>query len=340
MGILALKDAASKVSDIPVGLLPPRIRMLYIATYQRTGGWLAEAFATDSASEVVLEEAVGLKSGLERLRDEVFDAVLVSHEPGELDALELLEGLRAGGSEQPLIVLGMQSEQELSALCYEVGADAYVCVNTATTRSLIWIVGRAMERHQLIRDNRRLAHAERHRLHLEHHEAQRLLEQQRALIRDLESLRPNAEPACGAEANESATNEALARHAAAEPPLSLPPQLVGHYRELLRAYVIMGSGNLAGDLAALGDLLTRAGVSAPQLMHLHLQVLEELVRGLGSRSTRHVMTRADLLVLEVLVHLTEGYRRLYGERVSPPQQLLLPGFDPLARIQPVETADR
>jgi hypothetical protein len=41
---------------------------------------------------------------------------------------------------------------------------------------------------------------------------------------------------------------------------------------------------------------------------LHVQVLEELVRGLGNRSARHVMTRADLLLVEILIHLAERYR--------------------------------
>ena len=86
--------------------LPPRMRVLYICPRQRTGGWLAEAFAADSASEVALEEAVGTAAGLARLRDDTFDAVLVSHEPGELDALDLVEGYRAGGAEEPIIVLG------------------------------------------------------------------------------------------------------------------------------------------------------------------------------------------------------------------------------------------
>ena len=61
-------------------------------------------------------------------------------------------------------------------------------------------------------------------------------------------------------------------------------------------------------LATLAELLAGVGVTAPQAMNLHVQVLEELVRGLRSRSARHVMTRADLLVLEVLVHLAERYR--------------------------------
>ena len=29
--------------------MPPRMRVLYVTTQQRTGGWLAEAFAADSA---------------------------------------------------------------------------------------------------------------------------------------------------------------------------------------------------------------------------------------------------------------------------------------------------
>lgn len=295
-------------------MLPQRMRVLYITIPQRTGGWLAEAFAADSATDVSLDEVIGSSAGLNRLRDEAYDAVLMSHEPGELDALELVEGLRCGGSDDPLIVLGAESEQELSAFCYEAGADAYVCAHASTTRALIWVVARAIERRRLIRENHRLSQAEARRLRQEHHEAERLLEQQRALIRDLESLRASED--CGANARRLPS-----------PTPDLPDQLVSHYRELLRAYVIMGSGNLAAEMSGLTELLAAAGISARQAMNLHLHVLEELVRGLGSRSTRHVMARGDLLGLEVMVHLAEGYRQRYQHRNSPPRQQALPGFN-------------
>jgi hypothetical protein len=190
-------------------------------------------------------------------------------------------------------VLGTQSEQEMAALCYEVGADAYVCANTTTTRNLIWVVARAVQRCQLIRENRRLNQAERQRLQREHDEAHRLLQQQRDLIEGVADL---------------------------------PGELVHHYRELLRTYVIMGAGNLAREMKRLADLLATAGITARQTMHLHVHVLEELIHGLGSRSTRHVMTRADLLVLEIMIHLAESYRVRYSERANPPIQRLLPGF--------------
>ncbi len=167
--------------------LPPRMRVLYIATRHRTGGWLAEAFAADSASRVVLEEAVGMGAGLARLRDEVFDAVLVSHDAEELNALDMIEGYRTGGADEPIVVLGTQSEQEMAALCHEVGADGYVCVHTATTRNLIWVIAQAVQRHQLVRDNQRLLAAEQARLQREHDEAACLVQQQRSLLEGAES---------------------------------------------------------------------------------------------------------------------------------------------------------
>ncbi|HWA97527.1 MAG TPA: hypothetical protein VG713_03520 [Pirellulales bacterium] len=315
---LNLRETPAKRPATRYGTLPPRMRVLYITTYHRTGGWLAEAFATDSAVEVLLEEAVGLRAGMSRLRDEAFDAVLVSHEPGELDALELLEGLRAGGSEEPFIILGHQSEQELAPLCYEVGGDAFVCVDTCTTRSLIWTVARAVERHHLQQENRRLGQAEQHRLRLEHDEAQRLLTEQRTMTSRLaDRYDPDAGRRDKVNASEVPENQVLSL---------LPEKLVDHYRELLRTYVIMGSGNLVDEMAAVAELLASVGVTATEAMQLHLHALSDLVRGLGSRSARHVMTRADLLVLELVMHLTEGYRQRWHQRCCPAVQLLLPGF--------------
>jgi DNA-binding response OmpR family regulator len=318
--------------------MPARIKVLYVTTLHRTGGWLAEAFAADSATQVSLEEAIGVTAGLARLREEVFDAVLLSHEDGVLDGLEFVEGLRAGGHDEPMIVLGTEPSAELAAEAYEVGADAYCCVVETTTRSLLWTFARAIERMQLMRENRRLVQAERQRLTQEHHEAERLLAEQRVLIAELERIRDGAEPNARAgrdkddandEVEETGMSSRLIGSLAAAAPThcDLPERLVNHYRELLRAHVVMGVGNLAREMAALSALLVEAGISAQRTMQLHVHVLEELIGSLGNRSARHVMNRADLLVVEVMAHLADGYRRRYHDRQSPPQQLRLPGFD-------------
>lgn len=314
-------NTSSEKSPGVAGSLPPQLKVLSITTAEQTGNWLAAAFAADSATHVALSEAIGVAAGLTRLRDEEFDAVLVNHVPEQLDALDLVEGLRAGGSETPMIILGSQLPQEIDALCYEVGADDYCCVAETTVRGLLWKFSRAIERNQLVRENRRLLHVQQQRLKQEHLEAQRLLEQQRQVIADLESL---GKPAA-AERNEG-LDDCLAQ-SVRTPSLAtcdLPAALVSHYRELLRTYVIMGVGNLSGEMARLAEMLATAEVSAQRALQLHVAVLEELVQGLGTRSARHVMNRADLLALEVMGHLADGYRMRLHEGQHPLRQQILP----------------
>src|SRR5262245_57553459 len=109
----------------PWGALPPRVKVLFGATARGPGQKLTQALAEDSATEILLDEVQGIAAGMARLREEAFDIVLVTHEPGRLDALEMIEGLRGAGAEEPVIVLGRQSEQELATLCFDVGADGY-----------------------------------------------------------------------------------------------------------------------------------------------------------------------------------------------------------------------
>lgn len=294
------------------GALPERIKVLLVTTLHRPGKPLADALQADSATEFQFSEVIGITAGMARLREEGFDAILVTHDPGVLDALDFIEGLRGSGTDEPVLVLGTQSEQELAALCFEVGADGYCALGSTTTRSLIWNFGRAIERHQLLRENRRLAQAEKQRLQYEHQEAERLLAQQRALVRDLNRL-GGTEPS--SRKRTTVGERSMLDSSAADAFLNpLPVRLVEHYREMLRTYVIMGTGNLTEEMSRLSELLVGAEVTARETMQLHVQVLEELIRGLGNRSARHVMNRADLLVLEVLVHLSEGYRRRYLER--------------------------
>ena len=286
-----------QILPAPWGCLSPRMRLLFISGPHRTGRWLAEALAADSATEVDLQQVVGVAEAMSRLRDEIFDAVLVSHADGELDALDLLDAIHAGSSdEQPIIVLGEQPEKELTALCYESGADAYMCLTNTTIRHLIWELARAVQRREIASDNRSFKQENRHRLDRERNEALRLLNEQRQLIA------PKSQDEVSEQSEFSADHEAIDLTNISEP-------LVQNYRELLRAYIVMGSGNLSDEMQQLAESLASSSVSARQAVYLHLQVLEDAVRGLGNRSARHVMSRADLLILEVLINLAEFDRR-------------------------------
>ena len=143
---------------------------------------------------------------------------------------------------------------------------------------------------------------EQQRLAHEHQEAERLLAEQRALIAELELIRDDAQPDLldaywrraneeqGAGSSGCSDIPESATPAPAPTPCDLPERLVTHYRELLRAYVVMGAGNLADEMTTLASLLADAGISAQRTMQLHVHVLEELIGSLGNRSARHVMT--------------------------------------------------
>jgi hypothetical protein len=168
----------------------------------------------------------------------------------------------------------------------------------------LWQRARAVERHTLLAENRRLAQAQQQQLQREQDEARKLLGEQRELVERGAPLASDESP--------------------------LPKRLVEHYRELLKAYIIMGSGHLHGEIVELADLLVAAGAPARDALRLHTAVLDEVIQGLGNRSARHVMNRADLLAVEFFLELTERYRQRYTDQIRPPMQQKLPGFEEAA----------
>lgn len=325
-----LKRATKSVPAPVEQGLPSHWRALYIFDRARTGAWLVESFVSETPAEVEIHEAPGRTAGLARLRDEIFDVIFVSHSPPELDALDLAVAYRTAGTDEALIVLGRQSEQELVVPCYEAGADGYLCVSTATSQVLIWTAIKAVQRCHLTRQNRRFQQSESQRLQREREEALRVLQHQKRLIRHENGKPWEKGSRGGSESSDTAIAndfyENLSQFELPEPP-DLPAQLIGHYRELLRAYIIMGSGHLGRELSELAEVFATAGLSPKEVMHLHLYVSTELIRGLGSRSTRHVITRTNLLVTEVLLQLAEAYRKRYRDASRPPIQLFFPEFD-------------
>ena len=85
----------------------------------------------------------------------------------------------------------------------------------------------------------------------------------------------------------------------------------------MQTYVIMGAGNLDEELKRLCHVLVTVGVGGRQFMRIHLKAVETMVKDLGMRSARHVMNRADMLAIEVLLSLCEVFREKVLETVCP-----------------------
>ncbi len=256
------------------------MRLLYIREPSRSGAWLADRLSQDAAVEVQLDVHTAT-AAMARLREESFDTILISHVPGQLDALNLVLAVRAGSREdQPILILGEGHPNEMTALCFEAGADAYLCMGQTSVRTLLWQIARAVERHRLLDENRRWKQTHAQQQTRQHQEALQQLREQRGLLVD-----------------------AMNNESPADDPLP-PTWLVGHFRQLLRIYVVTGCGSLSEEVSQLVGRLTKCEVTLREALVAHTTAVEELVLGLGNRSAWHVISRGNLLAYELVLQMT------------------------------------
>ncbi|QGJ71296.1 Hypothetical protein PBC10988_30000 [Planctomycetales bacterium 10988] len=287
--------------------LPDRLRILLITNRQRLGAEFIEQLQADPQLEVLMEEVQGTNAAMRRLREEAFDLLLVAHDYEQVDALEFVESLRVAGAYVPVLIVGAETEQECLEECCFAGAEGYLSIHTTSPGMLFWKVAQALERRQLLEENQRHHGDLKQRGQKEQEEVRRLFNQQREL-----ALASVDDPNC---------------------PLSdCLETLLGIYRDLLRTHLLMGSGNLTQEIRKLAAWLAASKVETGQALILHLTALQQLVKGLGSRSSRHMVARADLLAMQLLIELSEAYRSQQPQ-VSPPlKQGWLPGFEPSLEV--------
>ena len=262
------------------------------------------------------------------LRNESFHAIIISCDDpiAELVAAEdadaaepdwhpesLVDAIRASGSSDPIVLISKLPDDSLTNLACRHHCELLVSRSGWSSRALVNVLQRGIQQVELQRENHHLAVANHRRLVRERDEADHLLDQQHGIIRELEAL-ANGLSVVDAEcqpAAEAGDGKAEAGHpnARKHEPLPIPEQIKSYYHELLRTYVIMGSGNLGGEILQLAAVLAEVGLSPRDTLSLHLERVEQLVKGLGNRSTRHVLARADLLALELIIHLGECYQR-------------------------------
>ena len=219
------------------------------------------------------------------------------------EAASLVKAIRASGCEDPLVLMAPRISD---ADWFDLSSEECELLQTARmwdSPALVSVLKRAILRSEQSRQSRRLEIAQTKRMARERDETEHLLSQQRRIIDDLDA-RDGIEPT---NVSRQAMLDCFGRVTPCR--TSLPPEIRDYYQELLRTYVIMGSGNLGGEIAKLADLLAVAGCGPREALSLHLERVESLVGGLGNRSTRHILARADLLALELMIHLGESYRR-------------------------------
>jgi DNA-binding response OmpR family regulator len=304
--------------------LPAHMRLLCVGADEPSWINLTLQLDAEGCIEPHFRWVSAATDALALLRDETFDCILLS---GQADqSLNVLRAIRSSGSADPIVIVTDQvSDQQWAEVCHK---DCELLVTTAQWESaaLVAVIKRAVARTEVQLENRRFSVANQRRHVRERDEADHLLSQQHQILSALEALaRSQDDPTTptaisdefsdenGQTQNRSRSQVPSTRDgsrlSAPRQRVPLPNKINDYYQELLRTYVIMGSGNLGKEIAKLAELLTVAGLSPREGLQLHLQRVESLVRGLGNRSTRHVMARADLLALELMIHMGECYQR-------------------------------
>jgi hypothetical protein len=313
-GLLVNQDWRGR--PLPEFELPPRLRLLCIGLEEPSWVGLTLQLDAEDCVEPQFRWVSTAGEALNILRSESFDCILIGQPtPGGLSSSdrrtsELVRAIRAGGCDDPIVLLAPAAADEQWIDVFQSKCELLVSTRMWESPALVPMIKRAIANVQLARDNHHLALSNQRRLVRERDEAEQLMNQQRQMIEELQSVSRRDAPSCGE--NRPTAPCAGDETASDSRAVGLPDQIGAYYQELLRTYVIMGSGSLGGEIAGLAEVLSVAGLSPRETLELHLERVEVLVRGLGNRSARHVMARADLLALELMVHLGECYQRGIG----------------------------
>jgi DNA-binding NarL/FixJ family response regulator len=295
-----------KFSRTPYGQLPPTIRALNIAVDgAKTTDWLQQCLSDDSAMDVALSAGT-LESAMTSLREEFFDVVIL-HDHVQLDALSALEPLRTASPDHlAIVVIGTYPAEEKTAIYLDAGADGYVCRQKTNVRTLLWTLARAAERQRLLRE----AAASQQTLELQrsqhHQDAIHQLRIQRGMLLEHSSVQ-NAESmesdstGTGSTGTGSASQSESAGFELSVSDPNPPAWLVDYFQDLLKMYVVSGSGNHSAEVGQLVDRLEHCEVTLAEALTAHTLSAEQLVLSLGNRPAWHILGRANLLALELVM---------------------------------------
>lgn len=301
------------LSAPPHSGLPPEFRLLCVGPTEPD--WIGLTLQLDAVGclDPKYRWVNSASETMTLLRNETFDCIVIECLPTDSeeetwDAPALVHAIRASGCGDPIVLLSKVPDDGLTVEACNSHCEILVSSAVWSSRALVNVVQRSIRLIETARQNHHHAVANHRRLVRERDEADHLLRQQRDIISELEAITQDfPDRVRSAESDEDGDGSRLQAHRAK--PLPIPDEIKSYYHELLRTYVIMGSGNLVGEIAQLAGLLAEAGLSPRDTLALHLEQLERLVSGLGNRSTRHVVSRADLLAIELVIHVGECYQK-------------------------------
>jgi DNA-binding NarL/FixJ family response regulator len=259
------------------------LRVLYILGPLSPREWLERALDDGAAGAVQVTVTPSLNVGLEQLREQAYDVVVIDRDASDRPAADLLSAIQAGTDEHQAVLILADGEDRGEATNYLLaGASGYLGLRHTTTRELVWQLHAAAEQSQLQRDHRRMQTWQSRADQLQQQEVLGLLQEQ--ITRFTWAAR-REDP----------------RYPGTRTSRETPHDWPQTCRELLQAYLVMGQGHLADEVGRLADRLHDKSESLPSLLLAFAQAMHDLVQDRGTRSARHVVHRGNLLLFDLVL---------------------------------------
>lgn len=224
------------------------------------------------------------------LRSEQWDCLVVNG--GESDTRnlqQLLEGLRTAENSLPVVFISHPLNRELLGDLTPFAEYPLQILQTDAgweSPLLTWSIRHVCEFARLSQLAVRTEIESRQRHERERQEVELILRQQQRLLKGIVSLPAQSGPVLSTEKQ--------------------TPALRNEYLKLLRQSVVQGTAASWNDLL---PLIVDAGMNSGDILALHLTAVESLQVGVGEKSARHILQRAEQFLLETMVQLAETYRQ-------------------------------
>jgi hypothetical protein len=305
----------------PSSGLPPEFRLLCVGPTEPD--WVGLTLQLDAVgcNDPKFRWVSSASETMTLLRNEAFDCIVIECWPTNLDdvkwdAADLVHAIRASGCGDPIVLLTGQPDDGLTVEACSSHCEILVSTAVWSSRALVSVIQQSIRLLETAEQNHHHVVANHRRLVRERDEADHLLRQQRDIIRELEAITQGTSDPPLNDSVDGITDSDAPVPVRKTRLLRIPEKIKTYYHELLRTYVIMGSGSLGGEIAQLASVLAEVGLSPRDTLSLHLEQVEQIVSGLGNRSSRHVMSRADLLALELVIHIGECYQQAASQHDS------------------------
>lgn len=290
--------------DYAAPVLPSVLRLLCVGAEEPSWALLTMQLGSQGCHEPQFRWSSTANEALTILRREIFDSVIIvtdgletGNDFGWSTIFALVDAVRAGGHDEPVLLVTPRVSDEQIAQLSRIDCEILCSKQSWNSQALVPLTLRMVYRSHTLQATLKLKHSQRRQLSREKNEAERFLSEQQRMIQDVRLMGH--------------------RTRGAESVPAISDELCRYYETLLRTHGMMGEGSLSVEVSQLAKILCQSGIDPGTVLEMHLRQTENLISRAGNRSSRHLVSRADLLAIELLLYMGQFYCLQHRESGSP-----------------------